>query len=319
MLAVNDAVLVVMPAAVVVIGWALLSWAIVGHPFDTLGSPYGNSAQVSQAQDQLARITGADLATRGKYVGEQLAWLAPALALLVPVALLAALSRRGRPALAPLATFGSVLLFQVATFLHGDTFGWLRFSICAVPMALALAGLLCALPRTAAYRFAAAELAVGLVATCVVTGCYPVLDHRLGREESSTLLPIVAPARATAYDRATLHRFENEGAVARWLDAQHLPDGTVLVDTAQGFAIFLASHHARQFVIDSDLDFRAAVADPAVYGIRYVLTQPSPLDAINIAYPGIYDEGRPMVRLVREFPARGVGVPWRVYEVAEHV
>jgi hypothetical protein len=239
--------------------------------------------------------------------------------LLLPLTLVAALRPRGRRVLAPVATFGSVLAFQAAAFVHGDTFGWLRFSICAVPLAVCLAGLLAGLVRRPVLRVPSAELAVGLALAGLVAACHPVLDHRLGREESAVLLPVLDPGRATPADRATLHRFENERALARWLDAQHLRDGSVLVDTAPGFAVVLASRRTSQFVITSDRDFEASVADPAVYGIRYLLVQPTPQDAINIAYPGLYDEGRAFARLVKEFPAHGVGVPWRVYEVVERL
>ena len=193
----------------------------------------------------------------------------------------------------------------------------MRFSLCAVPLAVTLLGLLAGLARRPGRRVAAGGLAVALALTGAVVACHPLLDHRLGREESAVLLPVFAPARATSADRATLHRFENERDVARWLDDQHLRDGAVLVDTAPGFAVVLASRHPSQFVVTSDEDFEPSVADPAVYGIRYLLVQPTPQDALNIAYPGLYDEGRAFVRLVREFPARGVGVPWRVYEVVE--
>jgi len=318
-LALNDAGLVALPAAAAFAAWAALSWVIVGHPFETFSSTYGNSAQVELAGSYIAQTAGSGPEGRLAYVGEQVLWLAPALLLVLPLALLVSLGRRGRPLLAPVAAFGSVLAFQTAAFAHGDTFGWLRFSICAIPLAAVLAGMLAGLVRGRALRFAAAELAVALMACCAITAWHPLLDHRLGREESAVLLPVVFPERATAADKATLHRFENEREIARWLDAQRLPEGSVLVDTAPGFAIVTASRRPSQFVITSDEDFEASVADPAVYGVRLLLAQPTPQDALNIAYPGLYDEGRHFVRLVREFPARGVGVPWRVYEVVERL
>jgi hypothetical protein len=318
-LALNDSLLVVLPAGVAVIGWAVLSWVIVGHPFETFRSPYGNSAQVGLAGGYIADATGAGPVDRLGYVAEQVAWLGSALVVVLPLSLLVGLTARGRQLLAPVATFGSVLAFQAAAFVHGDTFGWLRFSICAVPLLVTLLGLLAALPRRPPARVAAGVLAGVLALTSAVAATHAVLDHRLGREESAVLLPVFAPSRATAADRATLHRFENERDLARWLDDQQLPDGSVLVDTAPGFAVVLASRHPSQFVVTSDEDFEASVADPAVYRIHYLLVQPTPQDAINIAYPGLYDEGRGFVRLVREFPARGVGVPWRVYEVVEQL
>lgn len=317
LLALNDVVLVALPAAVAVLGWMVLSWVIVGHPFETFQSPYGNSAQVELAGSWIAGTTGAGTAARVAYVGEQVAWLAPALALVVPLSLLAGVTRRGRPLVAPLAAFGSVLVFQAAAFVHGDTFGWLRFSICAVPLGAVLPALLATLPRARAPRLVAALLATSLAATGAIAAWHPVLDPRLGREEAAVLVPLLQPDRATPAQRAALHRFENERALARWLDAQRLPEASVLVDTAPGFAIVVASRRPKQFVITSDQDFQAAVADPAVYDVRLMLVQPTPQDALNIAYPGIYDEGRPFVRLVAEFPDRGVGVPWRVYEVTE--
>lgn len=317
--AVNDSVLVVLPAAVAFVVWAATSWVIVGHPFETFRSVYGNSAQVGLEGSFIAEQTAADTAGKLAYAAEQLLWLAPPLMVLLPACLAVGLTRRGRPLLGPLVVFGSVVAFQAGAFVHGQTFGWLRFSICAVPLVAVLGGLLAALARGPAVRTATGLLAVGLATTGIVTTWYPMLDYRLGREEAVVLRPILTPERASAADRAKLLRYENEKAVARWLDDQHLPPASVLVDTARGFAIVTNSHRPQQFVITSDDDFEPAVADPAVSGVRLVLAQPESQDALNIAYPTLFEQGTAFLSLVKVFPAPGVGVDWKVYAVTEHL
>lgn len=317
MRACTDALLVSLPVLTAFVGWALLSWIVVGHPFEVIQSTYSNSALVELNSANLAEATGATAVARVSYFSEQVLWLAPAVALLAPVALLTAIHRTQRHLLAPLAVFGSVLAFQAVVFSHGSTFGWLRYAITAIPLTAILAGMLLAAASRNGIR-----LLVGLAAvTASVAGCvtswHPMLDIRLGQEEAVVLQPLLVPERAAPMARATQTRYENEREIAAWLDRQALPEGAVLVDTQNGFPIVVSSEHPKQFVITSDLDFESAVADPAINGVRYLLTQPGPLDALNISRPGIYESGAPFLRRIQDFPPQGVGVPWRVYEVVE--
>src|SRR5512143_114576 len=110
------------------------------------------------------------------------------------------------------------------------------------------------------------------------------------------------------------------GEVARYLDAQHLPRGSVVVDVALGFWIVLQSRHPEQFVITPDRDFERVVADPAAFGARYLVVSPpygvAALSALEREHPGLYLTGGGIATLVTAFgnPDQG-GVAWRIYRV----
>ena len=82
--------------------------------------------------------------------------------------------------------------------------------------------------------------------------------------------------------------------VAEFLDRKKLPDGSVLMDTFSGWAIWLASDDPRQFVVTSDYDFTSDLNRLWESGIRYVVVSKSDLtvpDAINLRYPSLWDKG----------------------------
>jgi hypothetical protein len=117
-------------------------------------------------------------------------------------------------------------------------------------------------------------------------------------------------------------RVRAAAAVGATLDAMHLPDSSVLLDVFLGFGIVVNSDHPRQFVITPDRDFKAILADPAAFGVRYLLVPPpdrelGELDALNRQYPTIYADGAGIATLVREFSQFSPYFAWRLYRLNE--
>jgi hypothetical protein len=108
--------------------------------------------------------------------------------------------------------------------------------------------------------------------------------------------------------------------VASDLDRLNLPPGTVLVDDFLAFPIVVASDDPNQFVITSDRDFLAVLADPTATGVRYILV-PQPanlgsLDAINRQYPALFENGGGFATLVAVYPKQGINDnDWRLYRI----
>ena len=94
----------------------------------------------------------------------------------------------------------------------------------------------------------------------------------------------------------------------------------MLVDSFIGYAIVLSSTRPEQFVITSDRDFKQAIADPSGTGVQYILVPRerglASLDAINRAYPAMYESGAGIAHLIQEFPNVGDGADWRLYRVS---
>jgi hypothetical protein len=120
--------------------WAVASWIIVGSPFETFTSVHGNSSQVGLSIEAIRASTGSTPAGMLAYLTEQVLALEPALAPVLGLAAVVALVRRDVRMLVPIAAFGSVLAFSGLLFVAGGSFGWLRFSITTVPLAVICLG-----------------------------------------------------------------------------------------------------------------------------------------------------------------------------------
>jgi len=414
-----DMVVAGTPFAFVFVGWALASLIIMGNPFETFSSAYGNSSQVGLQSDRIVAVTGRGLAAIAYMLRQQLA-LAPGVAGLVIGTFLLGLRRRDARAIWPLTIFGGVLGFAalalagVASFgwlrfsitviplatvlallaasgrprpdvqirwtrrasdLHADpsprdlrplrwlaallsmvafcaagilggaSFGWVRFAIAVFPMAAVLV-LLVGAGRTAAgaravlvrlppsepepatptgTRLARGSLRLVTAATLVVilgsgmpTSLAAMTDPRLGREEGAQVRALASGADPTA---AALRSARHGAEAARYLDDKGLANGTVLVDVATGFPIVMQSRNRLQFVITTERDFDAALADPLTFGVHYLVVPSSEaaadLDAVNRGYPTLYASGAGFATLVAEFGS-GDALNWRLYQVTGH-
>jgi hypothetical protein len=251
--------------------------------------------------------------------------LQPLVPLLLLLAGAVALRRRDLRVLAPVAVLGAVLAFDNLVFLGGSSFGWLRFQITAVPLAVLLVGLLIAglqvsgSARSPARRAAFPALRAAFPA---LRAAFPALRAGFpALRAPAVAAAVVAVAVATPVAVATLATprlareesewFTADGArrtaglarvnarVARDLDAMALPEGSVLTDAAYAFSVILASGKPTQFVISSDRDFVAALADPAGHRVRYVLVSATgAADAVRRAHPQVasLDAGHSGVR-----------------------
>jgi hypothetical protein len=306
----------VFPSAVTVLGWGALSWLIVGEPFEQFTSAYGNSAQV------------ASVGTEGyplSVVVEHLAVLAPLLPLVLVVAAAIALWRRDPRPLAPLAVFVPPLVFHVLASVGGYTLGWLRFYVLAVPLLASL----CAYVAGRRLRAGSPDVervwspmralaTTVAIVSLVVSGGITAVSLRDGADLVSEEYQMVKGfANRENFFSLSRHRAERE--VARYLDDLDLKDGSVVVDTWLGWRIVVLSERPEQFVVSSDRDFPAVTADPASSGVAYLLVPQGgflpALDALNRAYPELYENGAHFAPLEREFDFRGGQFEWRLYRV----
>jgi hypothetical protein len=471
--AVADAVIAGLPFALAFVGWALVSWLLVGSPFSQFTSIYGNTSQVQLLHDTLIQQTGQGTTAAFGYVAAQVLGLAP----LLPIVGLLALARAGlrldRRVLAPIAIIGAPLGFSVFAFLTGSTVGFLRYEIAAIPLMIVFAGLMLARRRAAArmavrasasgaavslrarllelrqaaarlvvsasasavavtlrarleaLRQAAARLAVSASASAVAvtlrarlealrqaaaglavsasasavavslrarllelrqaaarlavrasasaalvtlrarllelrqaavrqsrirvgaviawwrgqlpfasrvsgpvlgvlivigiglslpTGLATMRHPLLAREEADALRSVLGndpPSSEASYVLAT-HAAASR--IAATIDTLDLSSGEVLLDVAAGNPIVLQSAHPDRFVITTDRDFDRVLADPATFGVRYLLVTNNPLDAVNRTYPGLYATGAGFATLIETYDETG-SAGWRLYRL----
>jgi len=306
-MAVLDMVLAVGPIVAAFCLWALASKIIVGSWLETFTSQYGNSAQVGTFQESIDGIVGTGRYARPGYLVEQLARTAPLAVPLTLVALVVALRRRDTRFLSPVFVLGSVLVFQNLTFLRGMSFGWLRFQITAVPLAVLAVGCLAgAVSRSGAsrgLRRAGVVTLAGATALTLPLAWWTETNPRFAREE------------ALAVEVARGGQYPMEQQAAEDIAAMGLPEGSVITDVAYSFPIVLAAEDPRVYAITTDQDFRELLADPRGNGVDYaLLTSPdtAPADAIEEQYPGMWADGAGVATMVRQW-RDGRGLTWRLY------
>ena len=139
LVALTDAVLFAAPFALSFLGWATVSWIIVGHPFEQFSSVYGTSSQL--------QILNAGQAGRTQaYTLQAALGVILAFAPLIPLAALGAVGRawheRDPRIFAILSVLGGVLMFEVVAFrLHAINIAE-RYFIYAVPVMVLFAALI---------------------------------------------------------------------------------------------------------------------------------------------------------------------------------
>lgn len=333
--AILDAVLVAGPGTAVFLVWISTSWLITGEALAQLSSSYGNAAILTQSGGPSGDLIGTGLFSLGAVVV-----LGPALLVTLPLAVVLALRRRDLEFLVAPLLFGGVLGFQAASYITGSTFGFLRFFICAVPLAAVVVVQLFPATgdrptrRAGAYRrhrpvLAPLRPAAAAVAMTVCALALPVTGWAMvqpGLSSQQYALGSLLDENPRADDpqamaaRRVIDSFSTERRLASYLDGQNLPEGSILLDTVYGFAVVAASEHPKRFVVPSDLDFTEILNDPASAGVQYLLTVPNEgrgvSDAVNRRYPTIYDNGADLYPLVLEVPNDGADQPdWRLYRV----
>jgi hypothetical protein len=340
--ALADATIFAAPFGMAFVAWALASWLIVGDPFQQFSSVYGVVSQLQVAQSSVAQSTGQGTSAAYLWIARQLLGLEPGIIPLCAFGLV--VSFRGRLGLAmpAVAILGAVVAFAVFGFLSGRTLGWLRYSITAIPLASILAlAVLSPDPKTdpalvpgrdaervtsGPRRLSVAGRLMGISAAALVTLAVPIgaitmLDPGSNPAyggEAFQLRPVLFPNEPIGAI-TPFGQFEVGRAAAGYVDSMNLAGGSVLVDGAMGFPIILESRNPTQFITTSDRDFQEALLDPVSFKVKFLLVPEDvgyqSLDALNRAYPGIYDTGAGIGRFVQQFSAGGNN--WRLYAVSQ--
>ena len=310
-----DGAIVAFPIGLAFITWAAVSWVIVGRPFEQFSSRYGNSAQVGASSELIRASTGFSFS----YVLEQVTALGPTLVVTVVLAATAVLVTRSARPIVPLVVVAPVSIAQALIFAREASFGWLRFQI-AVPLLTVL--LVAALfgetrlrPRRPGLALVAA--AAVLLAPSLVTSLEGLRDPRLSREEANIVRGLEGRTVEDPRALPARHRYTFERTIAREIDRLGLPEGAVLADNALAFPIVLASSRPEQWVITQDRDFEASLASPAVFRVRYLLTQggSGAFDAVMSQYPELATSPE-IASLERTFRDPETRRSWKLYRVA---
>lgn len=324
--AIADGLVFGAPLAASFVLWALASWLMVGEPFEQFSSAYGTTSQLAADLENIYFGTGQGTPDAIVYSARQIFGLTPLLLPILAIGFVTALVRRDATILAMVAVFGSIIVFALWAWLTGKTGGWLRYYITVIPFTALAAGWAIGhvwswwdMPGRAgwigrAFVGGRRSLAIGvtgavlaMLAVSLPSGAGVLFDRTLGRPEG------------TIND---IRRWESGRDVAAYIDGMGLDEGSVLLDVFLGFPIVLHTEDPRQFVITPDRDFPAVLQDPDTFGVEYLLVPPpdvelGELDAVNRAFPGVYEDGGGIAELVTEFDSPVENFHWRLYRLAE--
>jgi hypothetical protein len=143
-------------------------------------------------------------------------------------------------------------------------------------------------------------------------------DRKLGADERLFLGWVITGRTENADQRAKKALVPSVRHITDRIDALHLPDGAIVVDTFSPCIsmILMTSARPHQFVITSDRDYERILADPPTFDAHYLLVPPpkayGTLDAVNQEYPRLYETGAGFARKVREFHEPGCP-PFRLF------
>lgn len=303
-----DLAILAFPIGAAVVGWSLVSYAVVGEPLAQLTSDYGNAALVRDGAGAIESIIG-DTSVPGR-VGFYLRQLAVVAPLLIPLLLVAwwVGGRTARRATAAAAVVGSPLLLQLLFAGRGDTFPWFRYTIGAV----VLAGLLAALLTGGSSRPGAPSLlrvvAVLSLVPGIVLSWSVILGGELGSADDRVTVDAVVAGWRSESLPTSLSVLRRAAEVASAIDElDDATPGSVLTDASSTFAVVSASDDPTSYIIPSDRDFEAVVSDPRTFGVRFVLLRlpASTGDAVVAAHPGLVDGTAPDFDEVRSWGEDG--------------
>ena len=279
----GTAILVLSPMAYAVVMWMVYNWAISGNPLYFLNSGYSMLAYSAYYT-----------AVGGPLAALNFLWARAWPFLIVVGAVLLLRFFRGRLFRLDTLIFLMVSLvltaFQYAMLLNGSSAGYVRYM--CYPLVVGLSWLPYELGEAQdapagrgngrwdgrwdgrwAFRFfAACLIALGLFFG------RGLVRNEILREDTLLTLP------------------EGSVQVADYINSR-LSDKRVLMDAYRAYYVFMNLDHPENVVISSSPDFYESLADPAAYGVDYVMAPESgsygDMDAVNIAYRSLYYGGEP--------------------------
>jgi len=236
----------------------------------------------------------------------------PLLMLLVPRFLL----KKHRIPVVILIVFG--LCIPVADILRLRTgLGpYLRYQIAVIPFTFILA----------VYVLRSLRAKIPVASSWVALGITGILGLSTVLSANTLSNPAIAQQEAPALAAVTANKSVPEltgeknaidlgGILTPQVLALATDHGRILCDSTLCFPIILNAPDAKQFLVTSDRNFQAALAQPKIYNVEYFLVA-SPggrgqEDALNKAYPGLWEDGAGFSSLVGQVE----GGLYRLYRI----
>ncbi len=287
--------------------WILANWLIMKDPFYFINSPYSNASFTTSFKSTPGLLEGSynSLINSIRYTINRSLYLAPVIWLipLIGIPLSKKISHHPKNLLLlGFITFPylTILLFHSYQLFKGESFGWLRFFIYAIPMSALVAMYL------VRRHLILGVLAASFMILGMYTTLYAISDRDLGREEISFFQKLGDNNSQLDFSRTYI----DQKAVAAFMDT--VP-GKVIIDTDKGFAIPLFAKNPERFIITSDIDYLKVIGDYSTHSDWIILPQPVSDDRgqnkIYEFYPGIWEGNAPDITLHKQIEG------WRIFKI----
>ncbi len=334
--ALTDVTILVVPILTAFVGWAVVSYVITGQPFEQFTSKNGNSALIKSSHE----IVGS-LSSRAVHEMTAITYIGPLLSIVGVIAIVVAIYRRNMQILGVLAIIGGGLAFTLASYLTNAIFPWYRYYIMVVPLDVLLLASIFGEPSTLRpadslhsknrMRGGSVRSIGGVLAAAVLTivVLVPSIPGTAKGMDTVKLAPdillyygFIWHKQLDVQDRDAKITYSAVETMANYLDAQHLPNGDVVVDTADNCIPNVVTNvdNPRLFVIHNDRDFQRVLDDPLTFHAHYLMVQgagSAQTDAVGEQYPQL-GKGVSWAKLSHAFPARGLCVSFSLYRVIGH-
>ncbi len=326
--------LVGLPFLFIVGVWAALCKVIVGQFIPALAGGLGSDVQATISQ-QVGTTLGAganyaSLATRLEYLGRQVFGMSPLLvpALIAMVAFLVV--RTDWRGMVPIATFGGSMSVDVVQLIQGNSFANLRYFMLCIPLTVYGLMLFATLPsdrlrprrrpgrtrnrlgrRYGVLVHLTSLIALALAVSLPAAGAHLVRTTNLAVQERPWLYAGLYGTTKTALG-SDVNTFDESRAAAAYVDRGHYRPGSVLIDAGAASALLAGAVKRNRFLTNADLTWLAAVADPARFGVDYMMVSDGTGlagDALDRAYPRLFIEGGGIADKVADFGS------WRLYKL----
>lgn len=290
-----------MPLVSCIILWILLNWIIMGDPLYFLTSAYSNEAYTS------ANL-GADMLLLQWNIPGVLLYALKMSVYFIPLTIVILFIRLINRSLFRWETLMFLVLvlsipaFESFMLLRGASFGWLRFFV--YPLLIAVAWLPFELremkDRAPLFKPVAIVLCcLALVFSAVSVGI-PLKNPEVAGEEYSTY-----------FMKSGSSNLDMQIDIAAYID-EHYANTVFLMDSYYTWYVIMNMDSPDKVITSCSYTFYGAIESPAEFDVQYILLVDPEIgaaDAINRYYPDLYENGADWCTMEKDFG------DYRVYKV----
>jgi len=316
---------VLAPAAFIVVLWVLMNWMIMGDPLYFDHSVYSLAKAPDVARNygpghplyhEMHNLPLTLLFALGRNLQGNLAFLFVAV-----LGLLVALRRDDRQLLGLVVLTAGTFALSIYEIYAGTFPPYLRYWSLTTPFAVALAAVLA--QRLAGSRWSVPfRYAVSLLLLFALLVTLSGLNYHYGSVDEQRLGAYLTRDLHT-YNRLVPADFyvvkEHDARLVSPALDHYSAGGLTMIDTETGFSAVLYAHHPERLAINPDRDFPALLADPR-RRVRYIFVTNPQLgrerDVIGTRYPALFFGKLPWVRLVGE--VKGTIQPWHIFAIVPY-